>query len=42
VEPQPNDEIVQTEETPETAQPDAGVVTGPAPYDVVDDDDWED
>lgn len=41
MEPLGSDENVQQEETPTSTAADAGLVTGPAPFDVADDDDWE-
>jgi hypothetical protein len=41
MEPLTNDETSQDEEETQS-QSDAGVVTGPAPYDATDDEDWED
>jgi hypothetical protein len=41
MEPFSDDENVQDEEQAGSAAPEARVVTGPAPYDAADDDDFE-
>jgi hypothetical protein len=42
MEPLTNDENVYEEENAAATSSDAGVVTGPAAYEIADDDDWED
>ncbi|HYY03640.1 MAG TPA: hypothetical protein VE736_07130 [Gaiellaceae bacterium] len=42
MEPLTNDENVHDEESAAATPSDARVVTGPVPYEVADDDDWED
>jgi hypothetical protein len=41
MEPFSDEENVQEEEPDAAAAPEAGVVTGPAPYDAADDEDFE-